>query len=164
MLSSWAVFHTKVILLQGHIPSADQRLIRCFQPGQGLIIHPQGELSRTKVTVVFYNKVISCKHFQFGAPYSACVVVSFLLPYTIGLRRLSPGGPCHWCRMPEMATALASVSNTNSPSESSCASAIASISAFLISLNAFCCSGPHVNVTFSPVTACRGRPAWRAKE
>ena len=65
MLSSSAVFHTKVILVQGHNPSADQRLIRgiCFQPGQGFIIHPQGELSRTKVTVVFYNKVISCKHF-----------------------------------------------------------------------------------------------------
>ena len=69
MLCSWAVFHAKVILLQGHDPSANQCLIRGIrlQPGQGLVIHSQGELSWTKITVVFHNEVVGCKHFQFGS-------------------------------------------------------------------------------------------------
>ena len=70
----------------------------------------------------------------------ALAAVNFLLPNTIGRSFLLSEDPCHWWRIPDIATPLASVSRIHFPSEPGCAKAVASFIATFILLKGCCCS------------------------
>ena len=73
-------------------------------------------------------------------------------------RRRRSGGP--WCKIPEIAIALVSVSSTNSHSEFGRARAVASIRAFFVSLKVCCYSDTNAKVAFTPVMACKGATSF----